>query len=48
MKALILQQVVERGAVSVWGIVVPAVVLIVAFTATFMLYKHFSKPAEEE
>ena len=47
MIEIVIVQVAERGVISFWGVVVPAVVLIVAFVATFMLYKHFSKPENE-
>ncbi len=46
MTLLVLLQAVERP-ISVWGVVVPAFVLITSFIVTWMLYRHFSKPHEK-
>ena len=43
MIALLLQQAAERSD-NIWlGIVVPALIFIIAFGVTLMLYRHFSK-----
>ena len=47
MNVLLLQQVAERATSSWWGIVVPALIFIIAFSATLLLYRHFSKTHHE-
>lgn len=42
MSALILLQQAQRIGGPAWGIVVPAVILLVALWVTWALYKHFS------
>ena len=39
---VMLLQVAERTTSSWWGIVVPALVFIIAFGVTLLLYRHFS------
>ncbi len=48
MNVLLLQQVAERSTSSWWGIVVPAVIFLIAFSATLMLYRHFAKTHHDE
>ena len=33
--------------VSVWGIVIPALVFTISFTVTWLLYRHFAKQTGE-
>ena len=44
MIALLLQEVVPRGEINIWGVVIPASIFIIAFVMTMLLYRHFSKP----
>ena len=43
MTILLVQQAAERADNAWLGIVVPALIFIVAFAVTLMLYRHFSK-----
>ena len=43
MIALLVQQAAERATSPLWGILVPALIFIIAFAVTLMLYRHFSK-----
>ena len=47
MIILLLQQAAERSENPWLGIVVPALIFLVAFGVTLMLYRHFSKAGEE-
>lgn len=43
MIVLLLQQAAQRAESPWWGILVPALIFIIAFGVTLMLYRHFSK-----
>lgn len=43
MIALLLQEAAQRPDSPWWGILVPALIFIIAFGVTLMLYRHFSK-----
>ncbi len=31
---------------SIWGVVIPAIVFVISFTVTWLLYRHFAKKAD--
>jgi hypothetical protein len=47
MMIILLLQAVEKPEISIWGVIIPALIFIVAFLMTLTLYRHFAGQQQE-